>query len=96
MGLVNNGYRACFNWFILFMVSEETVMLYDPSGNSENGVIVLEPEHPVGDVYRPVEVCECNFVKGNTGGISIEQDDDVIYLDASQVEALYSILKHNR
>lgn len=71
-------------------------MLYDPSGNSENGIIVLEPEHPAGDVYRPVEVCECNFVKGNTGGISIEQDDDVIYLDASQVEALYSILKHNR
>ncbi|ADR32479.1 hypothetical protein VR7_gp104 [Escherichia phage vB_EcoM_VR7] len=71
-------------------------MLYDPSGNSENGVIVLEPEHPTGDVYRTVEVCECNFVEGNTGGISIEQDDDVIYLDASQVEALYSILKHNR
>lgn len=78
------------------MVSEETVMLYDPSGCSEDGVIVLEPEHPVGDVYRTVEVCECNFVEGNTGGISIEQDDDVIYLDASQVEALYNILKHNR
>ena len=31
-------------------------MLYDPSGNSENGVIVLEPEHPTGEVYRTVEV----------------------------------------
>ena len=41
LGLVNNAYRSYFNRFILFMVREETVMLYDPNGNSEDGIIVL-------------------------------------------------------
>ncbi|AIZ01883.1 hypothetical protein VR5_096 [Escherichia phage vb_EcoM-VR5] len=69
-------------------------MLYDPSGNSENGVIALEPETLAGSGDdMTVEVVEWNIVKG---GIVLEQDDEVIYLDASQVEELYSILKHNR
>lgn len=68
-------------------------MLYDPSGNSEDGIIVLEPETLAGSGDdMTVEVVEWNIVKG---GIVLEQDDEVIYLDASQVEELYSILKHN-
>ncbi|QHR70709.1 hypothetical protein [Escherichia phage CLB_P2] len=69
-------------------------MLYDPSGNSEDGVIVLKPETLAGSGDdMTVEVVEWNLIKG---GIVLEQDDEVIYLDASQVEELYSILKHNR
>lgn len=72
-------------------------MLYDPSGSSENGIIVLEPETSINDQYdMTVEVLEWDFAEGKPGGICIEQADEAIYLDASQVEALYSILKHNR
>lgn len=68
--------------------------LYDPSGNSEDGIIALEPETLAGsDGDMTIEVVEWNLIKG---GIVLEQDDEVIYLDASQVEELYSILKHNR
>ena len=69
-------------------------MLYDPSGCSEDGIIALEPETLAGSGDdMTVEVVEWNIVKG---GIALEQDGEVIYLDASQVEELYSILKHNR
>ncbi|AZV01022.1 hypothetical protein KNU35_gp209 [Escherichia phage vB_EcoM_005] len=55
---------------------------------------VLEPETLAGSGDdMTVEVVEWNLIKG---GIVLEQDDEVIYLDASQVEELYSILKHNR
>lgn len=68
--------------------------LYDPSGCSEDGVIALVPTSPINDEYdMTVKVIEWDFGKG---GICIEQGDEDIYLDAGQVEELYSILKHNR
>lgn len=67
--------------------------LYDPSGNSEDGAIVLEPETLEGSSDMTARVIEWDFGKG---GICIEQGDEDIYLDANQVEALYNILKHNR
>ena len=65
-------------------------MLYDPSGNSEDGVIVL-----LADVE---ESDDDIFVKDweEKGGITLQQENDMICLNASQVEELYSILKHNR
>lgn len=66
-------------------------MLYDPYGNSENGVIVLKPEtDKLGFDLVLSEWISCK------GGIIMHQDDDTIVLDAGQVEALYSIIKHNR
>lgn len=62
--------------------------LYDPSGCSEDGVIVLLTgvEESDDDV----------FVKEwEHGGIVIQQENDMICLNVDQVEELYSILKHN-
>lgn len=65
-------------------------MLYDPYSSSEDGVIVLfaEAEESDDDV----------FVKSweSTGGITLQQEDDMICLTAEQVEVLYQVIKHNR
>ncbi|UPW39298.1 hypothetical protein ESCO47_00062 [Escherichia phage vB_EcoM_ESCO47] len=67
--------------------------LYDPSGDSENGVILLKGERTKEMDIDDVEVSSWTLIPG---GICLEQDDNFICLDAGQVEALYSILKHNR
>lgn len=68
--------------------------LYDPYGSSEDGVIVLKPEHYIADNDSlDVEVDEWKTVPG---GIIMHQGEDTIALDPEQVEALYEILKHNR
>lgn len=66
-------------------------MLYDPYGEFENGVITLKPEtDKLGHDLVLSEWISCK------GGLYLEQNGDVIVLDADQVEALYSIIKHNR
>ncbi|BAQ22756.1 hypothetical protein AU156_gp106 [Edwardsiella phage PEi20] len=69
-------------------------MLYDPYGDSEDGVIIVKTE--VGDLSDgklDLEIAEWHTVKN---GIIMHQGDDTIALDAEQVEALYQIIKHNR
>jgi hypothetical protein len=89
MGLAHNDYWSDINWFILFTFSEETVMLYDPSGNSEDGIIVLLADNKDSD--DDVFITEWD----GHGGITLQQENDMICLDACQIEELYSILKHN-
>lgn len=64
--------------------------LYDPYGTSEDGVIVLFAD--VEDSDDDVFVKEWE----ETGGIALQQENDMICLTAEQVEVLYEILKHNR
>lgn len=65
-------------------------MLYDPNGCSEDGIIVLFADNKDSDDDVFVTEWDCH------GGITLQQENDMICLDASQVEELYSILKHNR
>lgn len=64
--------------------------LYDPCGSSEDGIIVLfaGAEDSDDDVF--VKEWE------ETGGITIQQENDMVCLNAEQAEVLYQVLKHNR
>ena len=66
-------------------------MLYDPYGDSEDGVITLKPESD--KLSFDVVVAEWSACKN---GVQFEQNDDVIVLDSDQIEQLYYLLKHNR
>lgn len=66
-------------------------MLYDPYGDSEDGRIVLHPESKnLGHDITIIEWSNCPH------GVQLVQGDDVIVIDAEQLEALYQIIKHNR
>ncbi|WWP52185.1 hypothetical protein [Enterobacter phage ZX14] len=67
--------------------------LYDPIGSSDDGVIDLIREDPKASKAMDATV---ESFKSMPGAILISQGPDRIVLDASQVENLYSILKHNR
>lgn len=67
-------------------------MLYDPYGDDENGVITIMPEKRVNSVMDITVEAWTN----SKGGIQLTQAEDIIALDAEQVEALYQIIKHNR